>query len=259
MPRSRKIPLVQQNSLESCDVFLSLFNSFVGASPIDIVLLNDTLSRKAFLPSFTGFKAFASPVPRPRVVIYVSWSFLFFYTSLHEFSWTTEEVMHQDVYRPYGCFPPMPRKFPSQMCTPGPWILRPSLAPPKTRSTNWTSHAGWMRTSTSITTLPTPSGLSPVLERRPRPLPFTGPRTLDTPFSIALGSTLGFRWKDSTDPVSLTWLLRNRSCSLPVFHGTPSPPPRQGPITSLSESPSPLPPTTEPPHALCGTSLTGEN
>ena len=61
------ITLVQHNSLGSWDVFLSLFNSFVGLPPVDIVLLQDPPSRKGFLPSFTGFKSFCSPTPRPAV------------------------------------------------------------------------------------------------------------------------------------------------------------------------------------------------
>ena len=100
----QKITLLQHNSLGSWDVFLSLFNSFVGVPSIDIVLLQDPPSRKGFLPGSAGFKSFAPPVPRPRVAIYVSLSFLSIYTSLPEFSPTTKDVIHLDVYTPHGCF-----------------------------------------------------------------------------------------------------------------------------------------------------------
>ena len=78
----QSITLVQHNSLGSWDVFLSLFNSFVGLPPVDVVLLEDPTSRKGFLPSFAGFKSFCPPTPRPAVAFYVSLSFLSFYAVL---------------------------------------------------------------------------------------------------------------------------------------------------------------------------------
>jgi len=62
-----ELTLVQQNSLGSWDVFLSLFSSLTEGPPPDMVLLQDPLSSKGFLPSFSGFKSFAPPVGRPRV------------------------------------------------------------------------------------------------------------------------------------------------------------------------------------------------
>ena len=76
------ITLVQHNTLGSWDVFLSLLNSFVGLSPVDIVMLQDPPSKKDFLPKFAVFKAFCPPTPRPAVAFYVSLSFLSFYTVL---------------------------------------------------------------------------------------------------------------------------------------------------------------------------------
>ena len=107
----QKVTLVQHNSLGSWDVFLSLFNSFVDISPVDIVLLQDPPSCAGFLPSFSGFKSFAPSVPRPKVAIYASLSFLSLYTSLPEFSPTTDDVMHLDVYTPLGCFSTNAPKF----------------------------------------------------------------------------------------------------------------------------------------------------
>ena len=98
------ITLVQHNSLGSWDVFLSLFNSFVGLPPVDVVLLQDPPSRKGFLPSFTGFKSFCPPTPEPAVAFYVSLSFLSFYTVLPVNSPSSAEVFHLDVYTPTGCY-----------------------------------------------------------------------------------------------------------------------------------------------------------
>ena len=100
----QKITLVKHNSLGSWDVFLSLFNSFVGLPPVDIVLLQDPPSRKGFLPSFTGYKSFCSPTPRPALAFYVSFSFLSFYAVLPAHSPSSSEVFHLDVYTPAGCF-----------------------------------------------------------------------------------------------------------------------------------------------------------
>ena len=98
------ITLVQPNSLGSWDVFLSLFSSFVGLPPIDVVLLQDPLSRKGFLPSFAGFKSFYPPTPRPGVAFYVSLSFLSFYTVLLVASPSSTELLHLDIYTPRAGF-----------------------------------------------------------------------------------------------------------------------------------------------------------
>ena len=98
------ITLAQHNSLGSWDVFLSLFSSFVGLPPVDVVMLQDPPSRKSFLPSFAGFKSFCPPTPRPAVAFYVSLSFLSFYTVLPVGSSSSEGVFHLDVYTPTGCF-----------------------------------------------------------------------------------------------------------------------------------------------------------
>ena len=98
------ITLVQHNSLGSWHVFLSLFNSFVGLPPVDIVILQDPPSMKGFLPSFAGFKSFCPPSPTPAVAFYVSLSFLSFYTLLPVGSFSSTDVFHLDIYTPTGCF-----------------------------------------------------------------------------------------------------------------------------------------------------------
>ena len=98
------VTLVQHNSLGSWDVFLSLFNSFVGLPPVDIVMLQDPPSRKGFLPSFTGFKSFCPPTPKPAVAFYVSLRFLSFYTVLPVGSSSSADVFHLHVYTSTGCF-----------------------------------------------------------------------------------------------------------------------------------------------------------
>ena len=100
----RKLTLVQHNSLGSWDVFLSLFNSFVGFSPVDIVLIQDPPVARGFTPSFAGFKSFAPPVPKPRVACYVSLSFCKRYTLLPSFPPETEDVMFLNVFTPGGCY-----------------------------------------------------------------------------------------------------------------------------------------------------------
>ena len=100
----QNITLVQHNSLGSWDVFLSLFNSFVGLPPVDVIFLQDPPSRKGFLPSFAGFKSFCPPSPKPAVAFYVSLSFLSFYTVLPVNSPSSAEVFHLDIYTPTGCF-----------------------------------------------------------------------------------------------------------------------------------------------------------
>ena len=92
-------------------MFLSLFNSFVGLLPVDIVMLQDPPSRKGFLPSFMGFKSFCPPSPRPAVAFYVSWNFLSFYTVLLVGSSSSADVFHLDVYTSTGCFGTSSTKF----------------------------------------------------------------------------------------------------------------------------------------------------
>ena len=96
--------LVQHHSLESWDVFLSLFNSSVGLPPVDIVMLQDPPSRRGFLPSFAGFKSFCPPSPKPAVAFYVSFSFLSFYPVLPVGSSCSADVFNLDVHTPTGCF-----------------------------------------------------------------------------------------------------------------------------------------------------------
>ena len=85
-------------------MFLSLFNSFVGLPPVDVVWLQDPPSTKGFLPRFTGFKSFCPPTPGPAVAVSVSLSFLCFYTVLPVNSPSSTEVFHLDIYTPTGCF-----------------------------------------------------------------------------------------------------------------------------------------------------------
>ena len=98
------ITLAQHNSLGSWDVFLSLFNSFVGLPPVHVVMLQDPPSRRGFLPSFAGFKSFYPPTPKPTVAFYVSLSFLSFYTILPVGSSSSADLFHLDVYTLTGCF-----------------------------------------------------------------------------------------------------------------------------------------------------------
>ena len=97
------ITLVQHNSMGSWDVFLSLFNSFVGLPSVEVVLLQDPPSRKGFLPSFTGFKSFCPPNPKPAVAFYVSLRFLFFHAVLPVNSPSLTEVFHLHIYTPMIC------------------------------------------------------------------------------------------------------------------------------------------------------------
>ena len=100
----RKLSLVQHNNLGSWDVFLSLFNSFVGFSPVDIVLLQDPPVCRGFIPSFAGFKSFAPPGNNPLVACYVSLDFCKQYTLLPSFPPDVDDVMFVDVFTPGGCF-----------------------------------------------------------------------------------------------------------------------------------------------------------
>ena len=92
-------------------MFPSLFNSFVGLPPIDVVLLQDPPSRRGFLPSFAGIKSFNPPTTKPAVAFYVSLNFLCFYTVLLVASSSSTEVLHLDIYTPKGCFGTFSTKF----------------------------------------------------------------------------------------------------------------------------------------------------
>ena len=67
-------------------------------------MLQDPPSRTGFLPSFTGFKSFCPPTPKPAVSFYVSLSFLSFYTVLPVGSSASADFFHLDVYTSTGCF-----------------------------------------------------------------------------------------------------------------------------------------------------------
>ena len=105
------ISIVQHNSLGSWDVFLSFFNSLVGALHAHIILLQDPPSSEGFLPRFTGFKSFAPPTERPRVAIYISLRFCTHYTILPGFYDDTTDAMYLDIYTPDGCFGTSASKF----------------------------------------------------------------------------------------------------------------------------------------------------
>jgi len=85
-------------------VFLSLFSSLTEGPPADIVLLQDPLSSKGFLPCFSELKSFAPPIARPRVACYVSQSFLRKFVVLPFFPRETDDFMALDVFTPQGCF-----------------------------------------------------------------------------------------------------------------------------------------------------------
>jgi len=99
------LTLVQQNSLGSWDVFLSLFSSLTeGPSCVDFVLLQDPPFSKGFLPSFRGFKSFAPPIARPRVACYVSLNLLQQFAVLPVFPPESDAFMALDIHTPKGCF-----------------------------------------------------------------------------------------------------------------------------------------------------------
>ena len=85
-------------------MFLSLFNSFVEFSLVDIVLLQDPPVLHGSLPSFAEFKAFAPPVSRPRVACYVAVGFCKRYSLLPAFIPQTGDVMFIDIFTPDGFF-----------------------------------------------------------------------------------------------------------------------------------------------------------
>jgi len=88
------LTLVQHNSLGSWYVFLSLFSFLMeGPSCVDIVLLQDPLSSKVFLPSFHGLQSFAPPIAGLRVAYYASLSFLQQFVVLRFFSPESDDFM----------------------------------------------------------------------------------------------------------------------------------------------------------------------
>jgi len=101
---ANNLTLIQHNSLGSWDVFVSLFSSLAEGSSPDIVLLQDPLSSKGFLPSFSGFKSFAPPVGRRRVACYITQDFLRRFAVLPSFSPETDDFMTLEVSTPQGCF-----------------------------------------------------------------------------------------------------------------------------------------------------------
>ena len=77
--------------------------------PLLMFLLLILCCYKTLLPAQTSCLVFQvlsplPPVPRLRVAIYALLSIVSFYTSLPEFSLTTNDVMHLEVYTPLGCF-----------------------------------------------------------------------------------------------------------------------------------------------------------
>ena len=87
-------------------MFLSLFSYFTEGSPVDIVLLQDLPSSKGFLPSFCGFKYFATPVARPRVACCLAQKFFHTFPVRPFFPPETDDFMLVDIFMPQACFGP---------------------------------------------------------------------------------------------------------------------------------------------------------
>ena len=92
-------------------MFLSLFNSFVEFSLIDIVLLQDPPVYHGSLPSFAGFNAFAPPVSKPRVACYLALGFCRKHSLLPTFIPQTDDIMFLDIFTPKGFFDSSALKF----------------------------------------------------------------------------------------------------------------------------------------------------
>ena len=150
------ITLVQHNRLGSWDVFLSLFNSFVGLPPVDVVMLQDPPSRRGFLPSFAGSKSFCPPTPKPAGVFYVSLSFLSFYTVLPVGSASSADVFYLEVYTPTGGLAPAPPNLGLPMFTLTPAPGPPNRLTPPRHSPTLISPAWLPGTLTYTTTQLTP-------------------------------------------------------------------------------------------------------
>jgi len=96
-PAPAFLSIIQHNCLGSCNVFLSLFESFKEATTYpSIVLLQDPPVNKAHLPSFNGFKSFFPPAGKPRVAAYLHMSFLSNYTVLPRFK-GVDDVLALDI------------------------------------------------------------------------------------------------------------------------------------------------------------------
>ena len=96
-PITTLLSIVQYNCLGSWDVFLSIFESFRGATTYpSLVFLQDPPVNKAHLPSFNGFKSFFPPVRKPRVAAYVHLSFLASFSVLPRFK-GVDDVLALDV------------------------------------------------------------------------------------------------------------------------------------------------------------------
>ena len=96
-PGPEFLSIVQHNCLGSWNVFLSLFESFKGATIYpSMVLLQDPPVNGAHLPSFSGFKSFFPPVRKPRVAAYVHKFFLSNYRVLPKFR-GVDDVLALDI------------------------------------------------------------------------------------------------------------------------------------------------------------------
>ena len=98
---SPSLTLVQDNSLGSWNVFLSLFNSFATVkAPPDIVCLQDPPVWRSRLPSFHNFTFFQAPCLggfKPHVAFYVSTLLLSHVTVLPLF-FDRYDVAASDIY-----------------------------------------------------------------------------------------------------------------------------------------------------------------
>jgi len=101
---AKNLTLLTHYTLGSWDMFLSLFPSRMEGPSVDIILLQDTLSAKGFLPRFSGFKFFSPPVGRPQVPCYVSQRFLRDVSLLPVFFPESDDWMALNVYTPRGCY-----------------------------------------------------------------------------------------------------------------------------------------------------------
>ena len=102
--RDTNITLVQHNSLGSCDVFLSLFNSFVEFFPVDIVLLHEPPVYHGSLPSFAGFKAFSPPSFQTQSRMPRRTGLLLKILPVTDIQPPADDVMFLDIFTPEGYF-----------------------------------------------------------------------------------------------------------------------------------------------------------
>jgi len=100
----RSFSIVQHNSLESWDVFLSLMNSISQlASPPMIVALQDPPVRRGQLPSFSTYRGFHPSFPKPRVAFYIH-PHLLNSVSLLPGTSTRSDLFSIDIFAPDGFF-----------------------------------------------------------------------------------------------------------------------------------------------------------